>query len=135
MLQDSFPIDRRESSWKRHLWRCIVGNLGLGSIRPHADIHAPNEEDGPNKISPPSSDFRTAGFQVKTLDGSDELEDEVVQLSNDLGQPENRWRGYWDFGLLYNSNITLTPISRELFPTEDAGFQAIFGPDTEWSMI
>jgi len=76
-----------------------------------------------------------AGFQVKTFDGSDDLEEEIEDLESLSSEPQSRWRGYWDVGLLYNSNISLTPISRELLASEAAGFQALFSPDTEWSLL
>lgn len=103
-------------------------------IRPPARIEG-NAINAINEGATAHPNFQTAVFNVKTFDGSEELEDEIVQLSDNLGKSPSRWRGYWDFELLSNSNITLTLISRELFPTEGAGFQAIFSPDTEWLMI
>ena len=75
-----------------------------------------------DRISSPSPDIPvlTTGFEVKRFDGSDlsEAFEEAERIEQELTGSSTR--SPFDFqletGLLYNSNVALTPLSRELSP-------------------
>lgn len=75
---------------------------------------------------------QTASLSVKTFDGSEQLDREIERREADVTFTESRWRGFWETAVLYNSNVSLTPISRELADVDAGGFQASLSPDIEY---
>lgn len=84
--------------------------------------------------APVENAVRPASFELQTFDGSDDLNRRVEQISNDK-QSLDRVRAFIEFGALYNTNMGLTPISRELTLSQGAGFQGFFSPDIEYQSI
>jgi hypothetical protein len=58
-------------------------------------------------------------------------------LTEDTGLPDQTSALAFsvDMGLQFNSNVELTPISRQLSPLEDGSFQAFLAPDVEYAII
>ena len=86
----------------------------------------------PRSISGDETYVQQASLEVKAFDGSDELADELRRREAEVVHPSRRWRSYWEAALLYNSNISLTPISRGLDNSDAGGFQATLSPDVEF---
>ena len=76
-----------------------------------------------------------ASYEIQTFDGSDDLKQRVDQLESEVENPVNRLRVFFETGVLYNSNVTLTPISRELAQSSGDSFQAFANPDIDWKII
>lgn len=76
-----------------------------------------------------------ASYSIQSFDGSDNLEQRFDELESEVKEPLNRLRVFFETGVLYNSNITLTPISRELAQSDGASFQAFANPDLDWKWI
>lgn len=75
---------------------------------------------------------QTASYEIQTFDGADDLDRRFQQLESDAKTPENRFRSFVEAGLLYNSNVALTPISRQPFNVDASSFQAFVNPEVEW---
>ncbi|WP_146516607.1 tetratricopeptide repeat protein [Rubripirellula amarantea] len=75
------------------------------------------------------------GYQIQSFDGSDDLEQRFLQLESEAEKPLNRLRVFIETGVLYNSNVTLTPVSRELAQSDSGSFQAFASPDLDWKWI
>jgi hypothetical protein len=75
------------------------------------------------------------GYEIQSFDGSDNLEQRFDQLESKALQPLNRLRIFFETGVLYNSNVTLTPVSRELAESDSNSFQAFANPDLDWKLI
>ncbi|MCH7989666.1 MAG: hypothetical protein IID46_11040, partial [Planctomycetes bacterium] len=79
------------------------------------------------------------GFEVKRFDGSDlsEAFEEAERIEQELTPSSTR--SPFDFqlesGLLYNSNVALTPLSRELSPAEPESFQFFVAPELEYRIV
>jgi hypothetical protein len=82
--------------------------------------------------SPASLNVQPAGYEIQSFDGADDLERRFDQLEADSDPVAKRLRLFCELGILYNSNISLTPISRELLNVDAESFQAIFNPEVEW---
>ena len=82
----------------------------------------------------PDSEIEQVGFEVKRFDGS-----ELAEQSEETLQQESETSNDWDFrletGVLYNSNVALTPISRELSTGTRASFQGFLAPEVEYRMF
>lgn len=78
---------------------------------------------------------QTVGYEIQTFDGSDDLENRLRQLEEEAESPGNAFRIYLETGLLYNTNVTLTPISRDLAQDEQASFQWYASPDMDWKLF
>ncbi len=76
--------------------------------------------------------IQTAGYEIQSFDGADDLDRRFDQLEADSDPVAKRLRLFCELGILYNSNISLTPISRELLNVDAKSFQAIFNPEIEW---
>lgn len=50
-------------------------------------------------------------------------------------EPIDHVRMIIEGGAMYSTNVSLAPISRELTPTQAAGFQAFVSPDIEWAPL
>jgi len=94
-----------------------------------------------NRISDSSPDIpvQTTGFEVKRFDGSDlsKALEEAERIEQELTPSSTR--SPFDFqleaGLLYNSNVALTPLSRELSPAEPESFQFFASPNLEYRIV
>lgn len=86
----------------------------------------------PDQAEPGGAEVQQASLEVRTFDGADDLEQAVERLQVDAQSAERRWRSFVEAGLVYNSNVTLTPINQELRNSSAGGFQAIFNPELEW---
>ena len=75
------------------------------------------------------------GYEIQTFDGSDDVERRLNQLESEVKNPANRLRAFLETGVLYNSNVTLTPVSRELAQSDSASFQGFANPDFDWKWI
>lgn len=88
--------------------------------------------------NPPNFDdvpTQTVGYEIQTFDGSDDLENRLRQLESQAESPTSPFRIFLETGLLYNTNVTLTPISRDLAQDEQASFQWFASPDMDWKLI
>ena len=75
------------------------------------------------------------GYQIQSFDGSDDLEQRLIQLEGETQTPLRRLRVFLETGVLYNSNVTLTPVSRELAQDNSGSFQAFASPDLDWKWV
>ncbi len=113
-------------------------------------VSEPNDRNNrPEPITTDSSDdvdgssMRLASYEIQTFDGSDDVETRKLelekqaedQLAKAVGQPTSPIRWYLETGLLYNDNITLTPVSRELAQSDSASFQGFASPDVDWKIV
>ena len=90
--------------------------------------------------SPTEAQFLSAGFEVKRFDGSDlskafkdaeHLKREMTRSSSTSSALDFRL----ETGVLYNSNVALTPLSRELSPQNRASVQLFVAPKLEYSLL
>ena len=73
-------------------------------------------------------------YEIQTFDGSDDLHRRLNQLPPPgVDTSSGRLRLFAETGVLYNSNVTLTPISRELAPVNAASAQWIANAELEWT--
>lgn len=72
------------------------------------------------------------GYRIQTFDGSDDLEQQFERLRADADPTLKRWRVFVETGILYNSNVSLTPISRELANAQAESLQGLLNPELEW---
>lgn len=74
-----------------------------------------------------------ASYEIKTFDSSDEVERRLdhLELDGDPISPSRRLRTYIEFGALYNSNVTLAPISRQLSNVDASSAQGFLNPEFE----
>jgi hypothetical protein len=93
---------------------------------------APAQDAVEGMIASDSLTVQPVGYQIQTSDGADDLERRFDQVESDAILPPKRLRLFCELGALYNSNVLLTPISRELFNIDAESFQAIFNPEIEW---
>ena len=92
-------------------------------------------------------DVQKASFEIQTFDGSDDLDRRIQQLDSNsqidlqTNQPsavgnqdiDKRWRLFGETGVLYNTNVALTPISRQLASNAESSAQWVANADLEWS--
>lgn len=72
-----------------------------------------------------------AAYEIQSFDGGTQFERGLNQLEAAASGPQPL-RAFVEFGALHNSNITLTPTSRELTGAGPASFQGFLSPDLEW---
>jgi tetratricopeptide (TPR) repeat protein len=99
----------------------------------------PPLESDPFEATVPVTDEEGEGpeqteFEIETFDSSDDFSDRLEQL------PEEDERSRFldlglDTGVLYNSNVTLTPISRSLANIDAASAQFFANPSLEWTVV
>jgi len=77
------------------------------------------------------SGIELAGYEVKRFDGSD-LSERIDDNLLEKAQEKRDFDFRLEAGLLYNSNVALTPISRELASGTRASFQAFIAPEIEY---
>lgn len=84
--------------------------------------------------APAVGDVAQASYEIKTFDGSDDVERRLHHPELDSADvpPMSRLRTFVEFGALYNSNVTLAPISRQLSNAEARSAQAFINPEFEW---
>ena len=86
-------------------------------------------ENGGNESS-----IQPVDYQIQTLDGADDLDREIKRIDSTINFEEKKIRFWVESGYQYNSNISLTPISRELVDSDAASGQWIVSPELEWSL-
>ncbi len=77
--------------------------------------------------------IQQAGYEIQTFDGDDEVQQRLRQQEHEINSP-NPLRLSLESGALYNTNISLTPISRELAQSSAASAQFFAAPDAEWTI-
>lgn len=83
----------------------------------------------------PSDSVKQVSYEVQTFDGADDLQRRLEQLPASIDPTASRWRFSGETGVLYNSNVTLTPISRELARVDAASVQWIANTELEWTAV
>ncbi|WP_404304588.1 hypothetical protein [Neorhodopirellula lusitana] len=83
----------------------------------------------------PDKTVQPIGYQIQSFDGSNDLEQRIDQLQSEVQTPVKRLRAFFETGVLYNSNVTLTPVSRELAQSDSASFQAFANPDFDYKIL
>lgn len=86
-------------------------------------------------IDIPFEEIEQAGFQIQTFDGSDDLLRRLQQLDADAASDFNHLRAFVELGTMYNTNVSLTPISRELTGGKAASAQLFLSPEVEWIAV
>lgn len=76
--------------------------------------------------------IQPAGYRIQTFDGADDFERTFDRLESDADPSIQRLRFFLETGVLYNSNVSLTPISRELASADAESFQLLANPELEW---
>ncbi|MDA9857470.1 tetratricopeptide repeat protein [Rubripirellula sp.] len=71
-------------------------------------------------------------YRIQTFDGSEDLDRTFERLKSDADPSHKRIRFFLETGALYNSNVSLTPISRELRNEDAKAFQWLTNPEVEW---
>ena len=99
---------------------------------PNALDRATAPWDEPHASTDGSADVDLIDYSIQTFDGALELERRLNDLQSDASAEPNRLRAFIEFGTLYNTNVSLTPISRELTGDEAASFQGFLSPDLQW---
>jgi tetratricopeptide (TPR) repeat protein len=100
-----------------------------------ADKLAGQAEWWPDDPEAEAAQIDMAGYEIQTFDGADDFERRLNQVGTDPQNLANRFRAFVEFGSLYNSNVALTPISRELTSAKAASYQGFFSPDLEWILL
>lgn len=79
-------------------------------------------------------DLLQASYQIRSFDSSEEVEQRLghpeLEPADEL-PPPRRLRMYLEFGALYNSNVTLAPISRQLIDADASSAQGFLNPEFE----
>lgn len=73
--------------------------------------------------------IQQSGYEMRRFDGTERIEEQLPIAE----QLERRFFGDYDvtvqLGTQYNTNVALTPLSRDLYPGSRDSFQALFSPD------
>ena len=103
----------------------------VSSIDPDASsvINADYVDDGESEST------NLIGYEIQTFDGADDLDQMLNNLDSDALTPQNRIRSVVEIGTLYNSNLSLTPISRSLRTGDGSSAQLFISPSVEWIAI
>ncbi|MFG0263246.1 MAG: tetratricopeptide repeat protein [Novipirellula sp. JB048] len=117
--------------------------MGAPEVSPLAIAHHDAHHDALGTFAPgldsPSfgldTQVKPASYPIQTFDGADDFEQRFEQLEREVDAPLHRLRVFFETGVLYNSNVTLTPISRELAQSDSTSFQAFANPDLDWKWI
>lgn len=81
------------------------------------------------------SAIRPVGYEIKTFDGSEAFLRQLEAIEAEAEPPTSRWRAFVETGVLYNSNVSLTPISRQLDNRDASSLQGFLNPEVEWNWI
>jgi hypothetical protein len=112
-----------DSSYAQHLLQ--------NGFRPTQELtQSPFELAGGGDVSVEA--ILPAGYEIQTFDGQDDFDLGLRKLDAESAPVVEDLRAYVEFGALYNTNVTLTPTSRELSGDGAASFQAFLSPDLEW---
>lgn len=90
-----------------------------------------------DRIGEGESDVKRAGYQIRRFDGTQSVE----PLLREKTEQERRSGLFAPFGFrleagaLYNSNVALAPVSRELSPQQPASAQGFVAPELEWVFL
>lgn len=79
-----------------------------------------------------------AGYEITRFDGSALSDDFNEQFSEEALAADDSaspWRVRLETGAVYNSNVTLTPINRELFPGQRDSAQFFLAPELEYRAL
>lgn len=106
------------------------------ALAPGSSYAAQLRQRGVEAATPSGKDadaaVQPASYEIQTFDGADDLDRRMNQLESQADPDLKRLRVYLETGVLYNSNVSLTPISRELADSEAASFQGFLNPEVEW---
>jgi len=84
---------------------------------------------------PPQTGVQQAAYEIRRFDGSGITDMLIEDQTDTILQPPSRWMIRVDVGALYNSNVALTPISRDFADVAQASAQAIFNPYIEYHIV
>lgn len=76
-----------------------------------------------------------AGYEIQRFDQSEELERRERTWDSDGTPSENELRFFMETGVLFNTNVTLAPISRQLNNIAASSFQGFAAPEIEWNAV
>ncbi|APZ94073.1 putative PEP-CTERM system TPR-repeat lipoprotein [Fuerstiella marisgermanici] len=113
-----------ESSYAAELSKRGFGNTGSSNAPSMADSTT-IDEDELNSIN-------LIGYEIQTFDGADDLDRILDVIESDTTTPTDRFRAVFEVGTLYNTNLSLTPISRSLRTGDGASAQLFISPSLEW---
>lgn len=86
-----------------------------------------------NESSPSNEEsVAPASWEIQTFDGAADAERERNRRALPIDFPEKRVRMFVEAGATWDSNVTLTPISRELAASDAAAFKTFLNPEGEW---
>ncbi len=71
-------------------------------------------------------------YQIQRFDESENLERRNRELNPVVQTDDDRFRFFLETGVLYNTNVTLAPISRQLSSIDAKSFQGFLAPEAEW---
>lgn len=103
------------------------------SDREAAPLADPMPGEIPAEFS--ESPVQSASYEIKTFDGTDDFQETFRDLELEAIAPNRRLRMFFETGVLYNTNVTLTPVSRELAQDREGSFQAFANPDIDFKMV
>lgn len=109
-----------------------LAKRGFGSSDSPDRVSTPDDylsdDDGRNPIN-------LIGYEIQTFDGADDLERMLDVMESDAVTPTDKIRAVFEIGTLYNSNLSLTPISRSLRTGDGSSAQLFINPSLEWIAI
>lgn len=114
---------------RRHLERAT-------ELAPESD-YARQARDLLERIGPAEFDVQQVGYEIRRFDGADSIE----PLLRESTEEERRSGLFAPFGfrlesgVLYNSNVALAPLSRQLSPEEPASAQGFLAPELQWVFL
>ncbi|WP_145100556.1 hypothetical protein [Rosistilla carotiformis] len=110
-----------------------------GQVHPAGNRGSAPAEFASNKTSIESGaaavDVEPVSYQIQTFDGEEELDRRLEQVRSDISPTPKRLRVLLELGVLYNTNVSLTPVSRELASNSAESFQGFINPELEWIAI
>ena len=71
-------------------------------------------------------------YEITTFDGADDLDERLRELESLPLDSPKRFNLFFEAGALYNTNLGLTPISRQPPDTDAAGTQLFAAPSLDW---
>ena len=83
-------------------------------------------------VNEQSAEVMQVGYEIQTFDGRDFFRRELLRIENETIDTISPWRTTVTAGVLYNSNIALTPISRAFSAQQVSSAQAFINPELEY---
>tara|TARA_R110002072_G_scaffold238769_3_gene396480 strand:- start:131724 stop:133034 length:1311 start_codon:yes stop_codon:yes gene_type:complete len=83
------------------------------------------------EVSEPVGSVVQAGYEITRFDGS-ALSDDAEEMVPEALPPASPWRVRVETGAVYNSNVTLSPVNRELYPGKRDSAQFFAAPELEY---